>query len=116
MYLIYASTTISDAALFHERNGTRAHCSIEMIELLDHPTQNLFYADRERQSLVQKPRNVLNPALGQEKVRPVTNNGSSGWPEDCLLYVIGLKSGRRFLVDTGAEISVNPAIVLNTHI
>jgi cleavage and polyadenylation specificity factor subunit 1 len=36
--------------------------------------------------------------------------------KDCLLYVNDRKSGRRFLVDTGAEISVLPATGLNSRI
>ena len=35
--------------------------------------------------------------------------------KDCLLYVSDRKSGRRFLVDTGAEISVIPATGLKTR-
>ena len=63
-----------------------------------------------------QPRSARSLLLGREKVRPVTSSGKVAGLNDCLLYVSDRKSGRRFLVDTGAEISVIPATGLKTLI
>ena len=79
-----------------------------------HPIQTRDICVSITGSLAEPLRNAKTFEDGREMGMPAVSNAMVAGLKDCILYISDNRSGRRFLVDTGAEVSIVPATGLNT--